>query len=214
MGRRRRNKRAIERYITVLQPKLEVQTGGVINLESLGKPESTPPVTDAALVLIHRNQAAASKLEPIFRDMGLAFKDPEPFYLLVTLNLAGLRNGDPGALRRWRAGRTEDDQLLNAAFERALEYVENELEKRYPHQELEVVTDPRDDPVGCKRDAQKIDTAYSDGVIVKMLETIEREEGPMKRNAAVGLLSDREGYSIPRIRKAIENENRRAREAS
>jgi hypothetical protein len=154
MSRLGRNKGAIERYVTLLQPKLERQTGGMINMEELDRPESTPPLTDTALDLIHNthNTDARQKLEPIFRDMVLSGDDTQG-YMLKLLGAAGLRQGDPGLVRRWRAGETEDDRLLASFFERAIKWVAAELERRHPGVEIKVTLDPEDDPVNSPREA-------------------------------------------------------------
>ena len=208
MSRRSSNVQAIERYVCVLQPKLELQTGGMINLEALDRPESNPPMTDDALTLIIKNRHAASKLEPIFEDMGLNFSNDEPFFLLVVLNLAGRRNGDPGAVRRWRAGETENDRLLLKAYERALNYVADELERRHPGIELRVYTDPKDEPVESKRADSERErrwgTEHSYRLIAEEVERVMKEES-CGLEAAKGLVAQRENKilgtpcSFPRV---------------
>lgn len=79
-----------------------------------------------------------------------------------------------------------------------------------PGWELRVYTRPEDEPVASKREAQKIDTAYSDQRIVEHLEAIEREEGPMTRKAAMDILEQRRGHSPSWILWAIKRNNRRS----
>lgn len=195
MGRLKRNKQAIERYVTILQPKLERQTGGMINLEELDKPESSPPCTDNALDLMGNahNADAAQKLEPVFRDMVLN-GDVAQGYMMKLLGVAGLRQGDPGAVRRWRAGETEDDKLLARFFDRAVKYVAEELERRHPGTEIKVVLDPEDDPVNSPGQSAERERRWGEQDSYRHINAavkgIMQEEG-CSIEAAIGLYRDR-----------------------
>ncbi len=200
MGRLERNKYNIEKYITLLQPKLERQTGGMLNLEELDKPESSPPVTDTALELIGNthNADAAQKLEPIFRDMVLSGDTTED-YMMKLLGVAGLRQGDPGAVRRWRAGETDSDKLLARFFERAIKYVAQRLEERYPGVEIKVTLDPEDDPVNSPREANDRQRTWTKEFSYRLIGAeVKRvmEEEECNLTAAKGLVSQRENKKL------------------
>ncbi len=157
-----------------------------------------------------KNWEAAKQLIPLLDDMSRRCPaDYTPFFIVE-------RN--PSILRTWRAGETERDKGYLDAFDYACRLAARRLYDKTKHLpdgpvEIKVVVNPEDEEVASKRHAQKIDTAYSDRVIVEELEALEkqqREKGePITRKAAMGWLADKKGKSPARIRKAIENENRR-----
>lgn len=135
MARRDRIKTAITKYVEIFQPLLEKQTGGMINMEELKKPESEPPIPDRALKLVRHpdNVWAAAALEPIIAE--LRRSNFPRFYILCK---AGYRHGDPGAVRNWKAGETEDARAQHSIYTRTIDWIADEVERRYPKLELRV----------------------------------------------------------------------------
>jgi hypothetical protein len=129
--------------------------------------------------------------------------------VLFTAMLREARH-DPTAIPRWRQRNTEPSrQLADALWVFCCLVADEVTTERGADYEMRVYTRPEDEPAENPRDAQKKDTSYADHVIVGQLWQMEADEGPMTREAAKALLSRREGYSIPRINRAILAEYRR-----
>jgi hypothetical protein len=118
---------------------------------------------------------------------------------------------DPGVKMRWAEGKMP---RLKARYEAAMRDAAEFIERIAPGFRLRVVTHPEQEVARTKRQAQKLDTRDADAAIVRALERIEREEGPMERRVAIDLLIQRRKTSEhpiggARILWAIRRENAR-----
>lgn len=203
----RRNAAAIAKYLEFGEVlRMKGTAGSSFNLEVVeSQSESTVPMSEKGH-LWHSDGDNAHFFRhvlPILR----AIEKQEAYKPALLLE------HDPTALRRWRAGERENDRAWMERFDKLCMYVAKLLENRRPGIAIRCNINPRLDEKRAKtREAQKKGTAYSDGIIVSKIEEIEREEGPMERKAAEALLSDREGYSIPRIRWAVKRKNQRTKQ--
>lgn len=222
-GRRRRNLRAIERYVTTIRAARFPGTAGSVveTLTFTGKPESSPPHTaagernlsvrnDNGDELPERVENAHTRrvVEPVIEGY-LRRWHSDSYYILEAA---------PTEIRSWKAGATQDAREHAWKFARAIAEVEAELEKRHPGVVLTVHVNPEDEPVDTKRQAADRDKSkdYRDSYrkIVEELEELELEG--YSKMAADTEVSKRlhtrgEKHSIPRIRKArefVKNERR------
>lgn len=200
----------IEKYIEHRDPITQKGTAGSsFNLEVVHqyKPESVAPMSDRG----HRwhsdaegdNQEFYDKIIPLFlKYEGTQMGVP-----------ARILQDKPHLIAAWQVGETEHHRNMYKRLRVFCMFLAKKLEQRCGPVLLHCHIHPRLErqPDG-PRGAQKYDTRYADWVITEKIKKIQREEGPMKQNAAWGILADREGFSIPRIRRAINRDNERARE--
>ena len=209
-------KQAIQNYLTILRPKLEGRSPSwKIDARSsgtAGKGRRAAPWERGAFTLMDRpdNAYAAKKVDAILEDFAAYYTGERPFIYKQCIAAA---QEDPGLLRQWREGKTEDSRRLARIFDRAIDYVAQEYERRHPGEELEVHVDLRDLPVRTGREAQQKDTEALDAEILAELEAIEHEEG-LSRTEAKELLADRSGglYTVRRIQRAIAGPEGREKE--
>lgn len=158
MARRLHNRRHIERYV-IFYDNIFAASMGFINVEEMtGKPESRPPVPDSDRVWDfiedQANRDTARYLSIVFRELR---KEYPPFYTILGLVGGWIRpmqdeEIDHGALRRWKAGETQQDRDRAQLFERAISWIEERLNDKHPNLRIQVNVPRREDPIGSPRE--------------------------------------------------------------
>lgn len=209
-GRRRHNAAQIEKYIEHRDPITNKGTAGSsFNLEVVqqANPESEAPMSDRG----HKwhsdiegdNQEFYDKIIPLFLKY-------EGTYMGLP---ARILENNPHLITAWQAGKTAHHRQMYKKLKVFAMFLAKKLEERWGPVLIHCHIHPKlERQEQGPRAVQKYNTRYSDWVIIQKLKKIQREEGPMKQKAAWGLLQQREDYSIPRIRRAINRDNEKARE--
>jgi len=153
---REKNEARYREYLRYRE-KIIRQTGGMINLEEMGKPESDPPVTDSTLDAWSDPRVAQTvkNLEAIHEEM----KD-EKYYLWQMLWIVSFaESADWRILTQWEKGDSTDERLLLRLFRVAVKHVLDRLEERHPG--FEIVVKPRQEK-GEQEATSRIEAAYQD----------------------------------------------------
>lgn len=156
--RRLHNRDTIERYV-VFYDSVFPMSMGFINVEEMeNKPESRPPTPDSERVWDYiedqENQDTAKYLNRPFQVLR---KEHPPLYTVLGLVGGWIKpmqneETDHAALRRWRAGETEQDKYRAKLFERALSKMEEKLNDYHPTLRINVNIERKDEPVSGHRE--------------------------------------------------------------
>jgi hypothetical protein len=206
-----RNAGEIERYLEVLLPKLE-PGGGVPEVPMSRKERggSRPPVSEYVMDLWQANPDLGM-INEVLKEAARSGESVEiegrPMWEILSDCLF-----DHTAIRRWKAA--------GGSAERRLWMMCRLLAQRLAVKygtgvRLTITVSPEDEQQRQQtREAQKRDTAHTDRVIVRRVETLETE-GLGREEAKRALTSDPENtWSYWRIDRAIVDENRRSREGA
>jgi hypothetical protein len=209
-----RNAGEIERYLEVLLPKLEPR-GGIpenpMNRKERG--ESRPPVSPYVMSLWMANPHAG-RINEVLEQAARSSEEVE-LEGRAMWEILGECLFDHTAIRRWKAEGGAPERrfwMLCRLLAQRLAIKHGRPGKPYI---LTVYIHPEDEQQRqATREAQKRDTAHTDRVIVRRVESLETE-GLGREEAKRALTSDPENtWSYWRIDRAIVDENRRSREGA
>jgi hypothetical protein len=183
------------RYLEWVWPRLE-KRGGTSDLPPLNrkaKGESTPPVSEHVLDIMNANTVAGKYFREVLEECARGGK-----------SYGGHDYGDLLRAIRYDSGILREEGVREAAWGMCLHIAQVIAHRFGPQAQIHVYTYPGDVEARQKtREAQVIDTAKSRRILVDEIERVaEREE--CSAWAAMGLLEDRKGYSLPHMRKALE----------
>lgn len=201
------NAAQIEKYIEHRDPiTMKGTAGSCFNLEVVqqSNPESEAPMSNRGHKwhsdIAGDNQDFYNKIIPLFlkyegTDMGVP---------------ARILEEKPHLIQAWSDGKTEHHRNMYRRLKVFCMFLAKKLDQRWGPVKIHCHIHPRLErqPRGA-RGGQKYDTMYANWAIVQKIEKIECEEDVDTREAALGLLQQREGYSVPRLRDAIKQENKR-----
>jgi hypothetical protein len=148
------------------------------------KGTSRPPISDRALVLTKKNEAASAVLSPLLAELerggkqmgGVAFSD-----ILKTIRQ------DPGAVRRWRALEGKEWRALRALCRLVARVVASERDAPTEPYEIVVYTDPKDAEADSPRQAAARHREAG--------RRVSHEEAKLKRARRIRQIQEREGCS-------------------
>lgn len=203
-NRRRRNADHIRKYLTVVEPKLERQTGGAtLNMQEIAssgsKPESKPPMPEYAIGLVDHpdNRDASAKIRPA---MGWLAETHGHLHYVARRAI-----NDPAQTRTWAAGETEEDQVQQRMFDLAIAKLEEYIEWRYEEPRIEVAYDPEDEPANSRREAYergvKRDARHAYEILAAKVDDLV--DGEYSKSAAVQAVAESEDTSPARVWRAL-----------
>jgi hypothetical protein len=191
----RHNAAQILKVIEWLWPRLE-KRGGTSDLPPMNrkaKGESTPPVSEHVLDIMNANTVAGKYFREVLEECERGGKQ-----------YGGIDYGDLLRWIRYDSGILRDDGVRAAARGMCLHMAQVVAQRFGADAQVHVYTYPGDTEARAKtREAQVIDTAKSRRILVDEIERVAEREG-CSAWAAMGLLEDRKGYSLPHMRKALE----------
>jgi hypothetical protein len=193
-----RNAAQVSKYLEFRDPVVMKGTAGSFHqYEADRKSESTAPMSERG----HRSGSDPKNIH-FSKHVGhiLNALREERIYLP-----ARLLEHDPTAIRRWRAGETENDRRWMVRFRRLCKFVAIQVERRYPGTELTWNIEPEDEETKSLRayseKQRRWGTEESYRVLVKKVkETMKTEECGIE--AAKGLVADRMDVSFARVHRA------------
>lgn len=211
-GRRRRNLRAIEQYVTTIRASRYPGTAGslVETLQFTGKPQSSAPHTSAGeRHLSVRNDKGDELPERVANARTRRIVEPviEGYLRSRYSDSYWLLELAPTEMRSWKSGATQDARESAWRFARAIGEVEAEVEKRNPGVVLEVYVNPEDEPL-AKEGAphhrnRRVGVEDSRRNRYKKLRKLEQSED-ITRSAAVEMIAKQENVSPATIWRCVE----------
>lgn len=217
MARRDYNRRQIERFLVFFDVIFPAAVGFINVEEMTGKPESRPPIPERAFDFIddQDNRETARLLNRILGEMRGEW-ETHPLYTMAGLVAGWIRplqneEIDHGAVRRWKAGETQQDRNRADLFKRTVKCMEERLNDKWPHIQIRINIPRRDEeadtPIqGGARDreeSRRKGYALAHHIRYQGLLALQNRYPEATRASLKAMWSEEFDMSIPTIRDSI-----------